>query len=192
MNQKAPDLNILILCGGLSSRMGKSKALLLHDKQTLLERIIQQISGLNLPVFISCRKDQSSELNFAPVILDTEESKGPMSGIKSAFLHYPKASWLILTCDMPNIDSTVLSMLIQGRESNIYDVITFQSDHSDGFETFPALWEREALADKVNEYDRPSDVIRNSRTKTIPIQESQSLLNINTYEQWTSYIKSLS
>jgi len=192
MNLKTRDLNILILCGGLSSRMGKSKALLFHENQTLLEKIVNQISGLNLPVFISCRKDQSSDLHFAPIILDTEEFKGPMSGIKSASLLYPKASWLILTCDMPNINSSVLLQLIECREPHVYDVITFQSEHTNGFEIFPSLWETPSLVHKINEYDRPSTVLKNSRTKTVPIQEAQSLLNINTPDEWASYIKSSS
>ena len=93
----------LILTGGYSKRMGRDKALISDGNQTALEKVYDLLKHSLQEVFVSVRADQKEEAKRAEfkLIVDQNQSSGPMAGILSAFNSYPDIAWLIVACDMP-------------------------------------------------------------------------------------------
>lgn len=107
----------LVLAGGRSRRMGRDKALLEHNGQSQLERMMALLAGCAERAFVSTGKDQRDEperRRFAQVV-DRYDDMGPLAGILSAMDEYPDADWLVVACDLPNIDTATLRFLIDNR-----------------------------------------------------------------------------
>lgn len=100
----------IVLAGGLSSRMGQDKALLLLEEQTLLTRSLQLLESLHLAQqFVS-----GNYRNFN-CIPDLHKQMGPIGGIdacvKQLFEHYD--ALFIIPVDMPLLTVVECRQLIE-------------------------------------------------------------------------------
>jgi len=107
----------LVLAGGKSRRMGQDKATLPRDGQSQLAYVVHLLDEFVERVFVSAREDQrdDTERRRFEQILDRYDDLGPVAGILSAMDEYPDADWLVLACDLPNIDAATLSNLLKNR-----------------------------------------------------------------------------
>lgn len=107
----------LVLAGGKSSRMGQDKAALRREGQSQLAYVVRLLDDLVERVFVSARADQRDdpERSRFEQIVDRYEDLGPVAGILSAMDRYPDVDWLVLACDLPNIDAATLSHLLSNR-----------------------------------------------------------------------------
>lgn len=107
----------LVLAGGRSRRMGQDKARLLRGDQSQLAYVVQLLEELVDRVFVSARADQQEETERRQFeqIIDRYQDVGPVAGILSALEEFPDVDWLILACDLPNIDAQTVSHLVQHR-----------------------------------------------------------------------------
>jgi molybdopterin-guanine dinucleotide biosynthesis protein A len=97
MNKKY-SIEVVILAGGLSSRMGKEKAQLRFGRRTLLGHARALAAELGLP----CRV----------LRVDRLPGRGPLGGIETA-LHRAKADRvLLLSCDMPFLQPNLVGQLL--------------------------------------------------------------------------------
>lgn len=107
----------LVLVGGQSSRMGRSKADLVYHggPQALVCRSL--LASVCERVFFSGPEIRTA---FGPDwILDAcPESFGPLTGILSAMKVHPKASWVVLAVDMPFFDQKALQFLVMHRDAS--------------------------------------------------------------------------
>ncbi len=105
----------LVLAGGESRRMGRDKALLIRDGQSQLAHIATLLEGVTDRVYVSSRQEQHEdpERSRFENIVDRYEGIGPIAGILSAMDAHPHADWLVVACDLPNIDEQTLSFLIE-------------------------------------------------------------------------------
>ncbi len=105
----------LVLAGGESRRMGRDKALLVRDGQSQLAHIATLLEGITDRVYVSSRQEQQEdpERSRFENIVDRYEGIGPIAGILSAMDAHPRADWLVVACDLPNIDERTLSFLIE-------------------------------------------------------------------------------
>lgn len=87
-------IEVCILAGGLSSRMGHNKAALRFGRRTLLGHIRADAAELALPLRVIRR--------------DLVARCGPMGGIHSALKTTRQAAVLFLACDMPFVSSAIL------------------------------------------------------------------------------------
>ena len=104
----------LVLAGGRSRRMGSDKAALVREGETQLGRAVRLLENHLDEVFVSTRADQAGddvrrEFN---QIIDRYDDLGPVAGILSAMDAHPDASWLVLACDLPQIDDTTIGFLV--------------------------------------------------------------------------------
>jgi len=108
----------LVLAGGESRRMGRDKALLVRDGHSQLAHIAALLEGITKRVFVSSRQDQQDdpERGRFENIVDRYEGIGPIAGILSAMDAQPNADWLVVACDLPNIDEATLSFLIENSD----------------------------------------------------------------------------
>jgi molybdenum cofactor guanylyltransferase len=93
-----PGIEICILAGGLSSRMGRDKAALRLGSRTLLGHARANAAALGLPVRV-LKKDLVSRC-------------GPLGGIYSALTTSHRRGVLFLACDMPFVSPAILRRLI--------------------------------------------------------------------------------
>lgn len=86
----------IILCGGKSRRMGRPKAWLTLEGETLLGRVVRIASTAAAPVVVVAAPDQAlPELN-APVVLvrDPVPDLGPLQGLAAGFAALPPVAEL--------------------------------------------------------------------------------------------------
>ncbi|MGB5489275.1 MAG: molybdenum cofactor guanylyltransferase [Woeseiaceae bacterium] len=107
----------LVLAGGRSRRMGQDKATLRREGRSQLSYVVEQLDGLVERIFVSARADQQDdpERSQFEQIVDRYEDLGPVAGILSAMDEYPGVDWLVLACDLPNIDTATLTNLLDKR-----------------------------------------------------------------------------
>ena len=105
----------LVLAGGESRRMGRDKALLVRDGHSQLAHIAALLESITERVYVSSRQEQQDdpERSRFENIVDRYEGIGPIAGILSAMDTHPNADWLVVACDLPNIDEPTLSFLIE-------------------------------------------------------------------------------
>ena len=127
---KAERLYGLVLAGGQSRRMGSDKALLVRNGESQLQRAMTLLGEFTDKAFVSVREDQATEKERSrfPQIVDRYDDMGPLAGILSAMDHAPDARWLVLACDLPNVDRDTIAKLV--ADASPADPFTaFRSSH---------------------------------------------------------------
>ena len=175
----------LVLAGGRSRRMGRDKALLEHNGQSQLERMMALLAGCAERAFVSTGKDQRDEperRRFAQVV-DRYDDMGPLAGILSAMDEYPDADWLVVACDLPNIDTATLRFLIDNRSPD-KPFTAFTSSHDGLPEPLCAVYRHGTdtiLRAFVESGIRcPRKILIRSDTCLIEQLDPRSLDNVNT------------
>ncbi|MAV84922.1 MAG: molybdenum cofactor guanylyltransferase [Puniceicoccaceae bacterium] len=188
----------LALVGGRSIRMGRDKALISYNgTETQLERSTALLKAVCQDVFVSQRKDQAYEIqNFANVIYDSvNEVKGPLCGILSAMYNHPGANWLVIACDLPNLDDKVLRNLVREFESESPQLIAYKSSYNGLPEPlcaiYPAGSARELLTHsrELNSYC-PRKILIAMDARLVEQDNPTSLNNVNTTSEYNDSIKS--
>ncbi len=131
----------LVLAGGQSRRMGRDKALLVRDGRSQLDFVATLLEAVTNRVFVSTRQDQKNDAErsrFAR-IFDRYDDIGPVAGILSAMDTHPEVSWLVVACDLPNIDQPTLEYLLEHRSSE-QPFTAFRSSYDDLPEPLCALY----------------------------------------------------
>ena len=175
----------LVLAGGESRRMGSDKALLVRDGQSQLAHIAALLDQVTDRVFVSTRGDQQDESErsrFAQIV-DRYEDIGPIAGILSALEEHSQADWLVVACDLPNIDEATLQFLI-ANHSREKPFTAFRSSYDDLPEPLCALYRsgcdsilRQFIDDGIV---CPRKMLIRSDTELLIQPDSRSLDNINT------------
>ena len=108
----------LVLSGGRSTRMRADKALLRYAGETQLDRAARLLAPHVQGVFVSVRPDQASEPTRArhAQILDLPGASGPVAGILAAQAADCAAAWLVVACDLPQLDGRTLATLVAARD----------------------------------------------------------------------------
>ncbi len=117
--QSGHTLYALVLAGGRSRRMGQDKARLLRGDQSQLAYVVQLLEEFVARVFVSTRAEQQAETERSQFeqIIDRYQDMGPVAGILSAMEVHPDADWLVVACDLPNIDAQTVSHLLLHRST---------------------------------------------------------------------------
>ncbi len=95
----------VILCGGESSRMGTSKAMLPFGDEMLLQRVVRVVSEVVTPVVVVAAVDQ--QLPALPsgvsVVRDLRRERGPLEGMLAGFRAIADQANAIFvsSCDAP-------------------------------------------------------------------------------------------
>ena len=121
----SPPLTAFVLAGGKSRRMGQDKALLQYQGHYLVEYPIRVLRQITQDVRIVGDSAKYSFLGL-PVVPDSVESKGPLSGIYSALKISPSDYNLFLACDMPLMRAEFFSLLLARIHGNDAIVMRFE------------------------------------------------------------------
>jgi len=136
-----PDaIPIAILAGGQSRRMGRDKALLHLEGQTLIERVIAAVRPLARSTFIVGDPATYAHLDLA-IYPDQHPAIGPIGGLYTA-LSLDLGPILLLACDLPFLTPDFLRFLV--RKRGPYQVVVPRTNN--GLQPLCALYEPCCLA----------------------------------------------
>lgn len=177
----------LVLAGGKSSRMGSDKALLEQDGETQLSRAVALLAEHVDRVYVSTRTDQADDAERSKFeqITDRYKDIGPVAGILSAMDSNKKVSWLVLACDLPNIDDTTVAYLLEQCSAD-HPVTAYKSVHDDLPEPLCAIYRPESRA-VIDSFVAqglicPRKMLINSDTNLLVQPNPDALHNINSPE----------
>jgi molybdenum cofactor guanylyltransferase len=107
----------IVLCGGKSTRMGSSKALLPFGRETMLQRVVRLLGDVVSPIVVVAAVDQ--ELPPLPpttlVTSDEREARGPLEGLRAGLKALPENvhAAYVTSCDVPLLVPGFVRTLIE-------------------------------------------------------------------------------
>lgn len=110
----------LVLTGGKSRRMGRDKALISYSATEkphalYLWELLNQVCDESYLSVARSDQWQGSLLADLPSIEDRHHGFGPIGGILSAMDRHPDRAWLVLACDLKDVDAEALTYLTRHR-----------------------------------------------------------------------------
>lgn len=187
----------IVLCGGLSSRMGSAKALLPFGPETMLQRVVRLLGTVVSPIVVVAAESQVlPDLPTGIVVTrDERQARGPLEGIRAGLKALPPHvdAAYITSCDVPLLVPGFVQRMIDLAEG--YDIAVTEVD---GFaHPLSAIYRRSALphAEALLAEDqlRVSHLFTRVRTRRVPASEMtsadpqlQTLRNLNTREDYAA------
>ncbi|MEX2122312.1 MAG: NTP transferase domain-containing protein [Woeseia sp.] len=175
----------LVLAGGESRRMGSDKALLERDGVTQLSRAVGLLERHVARTFVSTRAEQSTEQERRRFeqIVDRYNGIGPVAGILSALEQHPDVCWLVLACDLPNVDDATIGFLLRNRSGD-KPFTAFTSSYDELPEPLCAVYRPESRA-IIRDFldvglDCPRKMLIRSDTELLQQPNPSALDNVNT------------
>lgn len=175
----------LVLAGGKSKRMGTDKALLLRDGHSQLRFAVTLLERHLPKVFVSARADQADEAErskFAQIV-DRVADIGPIAGILAAMEYNPNVSWLVLACDLPNLDDETITTLLNAHGDE-HPITAYKSSYDELPEPLCAIYAPAAQAVVSGFMDEglscPRKILIRANTLLLEQPNPSALANMNT------------
>ena len=132
-----------VLVGGWSRRMGRPKQLVEIGGVTMIEHIVEALSGVVDEIVLLGGGPVPASLEGLERMADADGCRGPMAGILGAQRARPDACWVVTPCDLPLLRRAAVRWLLQKRRPGTWTVLP----SLDGFvEPLLALYEPESRA----------------------------------------------
>jgi len=194
-------MNVLLLAGGESTRMGTPKHTLhVHGGKPVYVHLLEQLIAAcpDADVYMSLR-EKHQRINIQTTILgrpvrliydvdaqlDASLSPiGPATGLLAAYSTDPVACWLVLACDYPLMSTRELQALCAVYK----DPLTCFMNAEGFFEPFVGIWSPTALEQLKKNVQSgvtgPVRVVKMIGGKGVKAIDEQSLFNTNTRDEW--------
>ncbi len=91
--------------------MGRDKAFLQVRGVPLIERVLQVLRGVFRDIFIVTNAPDRYAGLYTTLVIDALDTPGPLTGIYSGLLHSPNEYAFVVACDMPFLNSGLISYL---------------------------------------------------------------------------------
>jgi molybdopterin-guanine dinucleotide biosynthesis protein A len=180
-----------VMAGGKSSRLGRDKALLTLDGETLLERAVRTLREVTADQLVIGPSERSDQAAGAGVYPDLYPSSGPLGGIYTALRFAAHPLVMVVACDMPFLNGSLLRYLLSLADD--YDVVLPRPDgrgeqlHAVYRSTCEPAIERQ-LEGGDFKIDRFFDRVRVRAVDAGELRqfdpELRSFRNVNTPEDW--------
>ena len=116
----------VILAGGASRRMGTCKALLEINGETMLARILRQLSGFER-VLLSTGDPTLAEGLSVECTADRYPGMGPLAGLHAAFCAVDSEALLVLPCDLPFFTEQAADYLLDHMPEDVDALVCVDS-----------------------------------------------------------------
>jgi molybdopterin-guanine dinucleotide biosynthesis protein A len=118
------NITTVILSGGRSSRMqGKDKGLILLNDKPLIGYVVDVVDGRAGRLLISANRNIEAYQQYGEVISDElTDFQGPLAGIAKALSVVSTPYLLVLPCDSPLVNETVIDRLIKCMADKDMDI----------------------------------------------------------------------
>lgn len=112
--------SLAIIAGGQSRRMGRDKAFVELGGKPLIEHVIGRSADLGQAetILITNKPAQYARLGL-PMRRDILPNKGSLGGIFTALMNAKSPNVLVLACDMPFVNSSLLRYMIEQMDEAI-------------------------------------------------------------------------
>ncbi|MDO9616089.1 MAG: molybdenum cofactor guanylyltransferase MobA [Pseudomonas sp.] len=110
-----PRCSVLLLAGGRGQRMGGAdKGLLNWQGRPLIAWLQELVRPLTDDLIISCNRNAERYAPYADRLVSDDEAdfQGPLAGIRAGLRAARQANMLILPCDAPQLDRSLLEALL--------------------------------------------------------------------------------
>lgn len=185
------DVQGFILVGGASRRMGQDKAQLRLGSETILERIVRQLSAATTSVTLVGGPPADVSLPSTP---DIYEKWGALGGIHAA-LSVAETDWIIvIACDLPFATGELFERLKSFADESVDAVVPMQQDGRP--QPVCALYRRETCLPEIERLisageHTPRALLASVRTRYVQFAQLSDLsgaenffLNLNTPEDF--------
>lgn len=190
-------LDAFLLAGGLSTRMGRDKALLAIGGRTFLDRVADAVRPVARSIAVVGRVDRTSGLRGVP---DHRPACGPLAGIETALAHATTPAALVVACDLPLV-STALVELLVARSSEAPGAIVVTEDADGRLAPLCGVYPVAALGETARLLDagerRPRALLERFPSRVVPFADYAHLpgaplllRNVNTPEEYEAAIGS--
>jgi molybdenum cofactor guanylyltransferase len=181
----------VMLAGGASSRMGRTKALVDIDGESMGNRVLLALRTAGCAPVIVYGGDPIELAGLdAEVVPDRHPGAGPLGGIVGVFETLDVTTVLVVACDAPDLDQSVLGPLVAAAEvafaavgaGELPDVDVIMAD-TGRLEPMCAVWHASARDELVRCFeDGERAVYRALRgLRTLPVSvPARGLRNLNT------------
>ena len=176
--------------------MQRDKAALEYHGKPHLQWAYDLVSEFCAATFISVRPDQRTDTLRAslPQIVDRKPGLGPLAGIDAALQEHPKAAWLVVACDLPQLTPAVLDHLIEHRDPTRI-ATAYRSNFDQLPEPLCAIWEPASRV-AVSEWlakgkECPRKLLINSNVALLDLPVAAALDNVNTPEEFAAVTSGL-
>lgn len=140
----------VVLAGGASRRMGRTKALVEVDGRAMADRVLDALRGVGAqPVFIVGGDAGELASLDAPVVPDGDPGEGPVGGVLTALDHAAGLDTadavdgvLILPCDLAEVTTDALRPLVEAGVGDGHSCVWVAA--TDRMEPMCALWSSDA------------------------------------------------
>jgi molybdopterin-guanine dinucleotide biosynthesis protein A len=145
-------LSAAVLAGGLSSRMGKDKALLAMTSggPSMLEIVLGRLRQIASDLLIVAPHSRGYDALGTRVVSDLSGGGGALAGIHAALVHAEQDYCFVAACDMPFLSAELLAYMADAPRD--YDVLVpllpgKSRQRSDGlvYQTLHAIYSKRCL-----------------------------------------------
>ena len=106
----------IILAGGKSSRLGRSKALQVIEGKSLIQWVIDHLAILSTEIIIATAHGETIPCSSAvriKTVADIYPGKGPLVGIYSGLIASSSSRAIVVSCDTPFLSAGLLEYMTQ-------------------------------------------------------------------------------
>lgn len=125
MNEQK-NISGIILAGGKSSRMGTDKGFVLFNQKPFIQHIIDCLQPLVNEIIIVADNPEYDVFGVKRVA-DKIKNSGPLAGVYTGLHHIKNNEALVLSCDVPLVNKSLLKILIDEEKEN-YEVVQLESE----------------------------------------------------------------
>ena len=180
----------IVLAGGLSSRMGKDKALLTIGGVPLLRVVSDVAIALCESVYIITPWPERYQQILSPICQFIKEipllapTNGPLIGFAQGLAHVQTDWVLLLACDLPKLQIEVLQTEVAKLDNVEAEAIALLAQNSKGWEPLCGFYRRSclsALTQYINSGGRSfQHWLAQHPVQVLPLSDGQMLFNCNT------------
>jgi molybdopterin-guanine dinucleotide biosynthesis protein A len=145
----------VVLCGGQSMRMGRDKGLMVSGMKVWAEIMREKLLRISAPIVLSINASQRDRyfpyFQEKDLVVDNPgiNLQGPLLGLMSVHLKYPREDLLAVACDMIDMNSFVLEKLLQEYATARVAAIAYKGDR---VEPMCAVYSSQGLAEILSSY----------------------------------------
>ncbi len=193
---------VLILAGGKSQRFQSlDKCFITLNNKPLIQHAIDNLSNVVDEIIVAARDEQQEEQirnkisDNIVLVFDTLKGFGPLAGVLSGLERASSSYSLVIGCDMPFVNRSVVEFLFEVAESGNYDAVVPIWENG-MVEQLHAVYKRDSLLAAVKYSIKKGDekmfnvLSRLKNVNYIPMnrirgfdQELKTFRNINTPEE---------
>lgn len=192
MSNHLQTLSVLILAGGKSSRMGEDKALIEVDHQPLLQRVCHVATQVSSTIYILTpwrERYQSIVPANCQFLPESQPNQGPLVALANGLTTLNTDWVLLLGCDLPFLDSTILQQWIKGLDQVPQSTLAVVPYQASRWQPLCGFYRRQCYVNLqrfIQQGGRSfQQWLPQIEVRSIPIEQTQELmlLNCNTPEE---------